>query len=716
MSSSTIIKSIIAISLYWSTISTTPAQSFSEKDSLQSVDSILNFARLGFSVRKRQQWDSTILLFNSSLRIAEAINNQRYINSSLLHLGHALKENGQYKQAISTSGRLLGYITIDHPQYFLILTNYLEANTRIGNFSVADSLLAYGIEQAKIRNDSSSLAEFYLQGNVLGIEQSKLDLALAFNDSAMSFFQALTNQDALNNLKANRGIILSKQGDLDGALQFQLQALDWFIMSELIQYQGKTYNSITDIFIKQRNLQTAKKYLEQGLSLAEKESRLQGYLFMNLGKVFHAEKEYDSARVYYYKALDIWQFQKDPEGVINSIGYLISSELESGEISENMVPLISLGDSWRRQSEDSAAVADFDLSIAAYYLSVGELSQVEAILNRAEPILVKQGIIESLIKLTDLKRKLYAQTENSQELLAYLDRYDSLQGVVLNSEQQRNTQELETQYETRKTTEELNLVNGFLLAANEKNELQQRNQYLLLAILGLIIALAVALGLGYRAVRRKNTVIQKLNAEINHRTLNHLAFIQKFYALEVRAATHSEQREAMQAGMAKLESMVALYRQLYNDLDEKKSMSLRTYLINLLEKLMELSSLPEDTIQLSGPELELDVEEMKLIGLIATELVTNAVKYGMTPERNLELYISWDFKADGKLCLRIADNGPGLPDAVEVMRQKSFGLNVLFLIAEKQLKGSLGYAYNQGAEWTLQWASKAQKLHGTATA
>ncbi|MEL6537733.1 MAG: histidine kinase dimerization/phosphoacceptor domain -containing protein, partial [Bacteroidota bacterium] len=468
-----------------------------------------------------------------------------------------------------------------------------------------------------------------------------------------------------------------------------------------------------------KNYPLARKYLERGLErgleVAPDSSRLQGYLYSNLGELHQAQNRNDSAKAYLYKALNIWKYQKDPEGVLQVINKLIDLELMTRANQETLDVLLRTADDWGPKSKDELILSLHDLARADYYLSSNQFETTERLLNKVEPYLQKQEHFKGLFQCMYLRRELYGKTKEYDKLILYTEKLDSLQQEAFSRDQQRNTQELEAQYETKKKTEEYQLLDDVYQQTKKSYELKDRNEDLLIGILSLIVILAVALAWGYRTVRRKNTVIQKLNAEVNHRTLNHLAFIQKFYALEVRAATQSEQREAMQAGMAKLESMVALYRQLYNDLDEQKTVSLRSYLINLLEKLMELSSLPEDTIQLSGPELDMDVEEMKLIGLIATELVTNAVKYGVVPDKALELKISWRFTAEGKLSLVLADNGPGLPDAVEVMRQKSFGLNVLFLIAEKQLKGNLGYSYHEGAEWTLHWTSKARQSNVNAT-
>jgi len=88
------------------------------------------------------------------------------------------------------------------------------------------------------------------------------------------------------------------------------------------------------------------------------------------------------------------------------------------------------------------------------------------------------------------------------------------------------------------------------------------------------------------------------------------------------------------------------------------------------------------------------------VGLIISELLTNAVKYafpsGMEGEIKLTLH-----KEDGTLCrLTVEDNGVGLPESLSVDSGKSIGLYIVRLLVE-QLEGTVDIRRNNGTAFTI---------------
>lgn len=74
-------------------------------------------------------------------------------------------------------------------------------------------------------------------------------------------------------------------------------------------------------------------------------------------------------------------------------------------------------------------------------------------------------------------------------------------------------------------------------------------------------------------------------------------------------------------------------------------------------------------------------------GLLVNELVSNALKHafpaGRSGQVNLELRLH-----QGQVCLRVGDNGVGLPPALEVQQTSTLGLRLVHLLAQ-QLKAAV---------------------------
>jgi two-component sensor histidine kinase len=69
-------------------------------------------------------------------------------------------------------------------------------------------------------------------------------------------------------------------------------------------------------------------------------------------------------------------------------------------------------------------------------------------------------------------------------------------------------------------------------------------------------------------------------------------------------------------------------------------------------------------------------------------LVSNAVKHAYSNRPGGRLLVRLQ-QADEGLCLRVEDDGPGLPEGFELIRDAHVGLQVVRTLAERDLAGKL---------------------------
>jgi two-component system, sensor histidine kinase PdtaS len=101
---------------------------------------------------------------------------------------------------------------------------------------------------------------------------------------------------------------------------------------------------------------------------------------------------------------------------------------------------------------------------------------------------------------------------------------------------------------------------------------------------------------------------------------------------------------------------------------------------------------------------ELDSKRASGLGLIANELLTNAIKHGMGGA-SAELSIVFK-KIGDELLLSVRDNGRPLPPGFSVENQKGFGLIMASELA-KQLGGVLGCSSDDGVLFYLRFPLRA---------
>jgi len=88
-------------------------------------------------------------------------------------------------------------------------------------------------------------------------------------------------------------------------------------------------------------------------------------------------------------------------------------------------------------------------------------------------------------------------------------------------------------------------------------------------------------------------------------------------------------------------------------------------------------------------------------GLILNELVGNTLKHAFPNGRSGEVRISMEYDTESATaCLRVHDNGVGLPAGFDWRQIKSLGLRLVQLLAE-QLQGTVELKTGTGTEFAI---------------
>jgi two-component sensor histidine kinase/CheY-like chemotaxis protein len=204
-----------------------------------------------------------------------------------------------------------------------------------------------------------------------------------------------------------------------------------------------------------------------------------------------------------------------------------------------------------------------------------------------------------------------------------------------------------------------------------------------------------------RALSETLTAKDVLLREVHHRVKNNLQTISSLLNMQAELLPDFAARHALRDAQRRVHSMALIHEQMYGDKDMDE-VDFGEYAKRLTRDLFESFGVQAGRVRLrfALDPVSLAMDQMIPCGLILNELVTNSLKYAFPGERAGEILVSLRCGDGRTVTMAVADNGVGLPPAIEGKRSESLGTRIVEILT-RQLGGSLDRQSGGGVSSTV---------------
>lgn len=208
-----------------------------------------------------------------------------------------------------------------------------------------------------------------------------------------------------------------------------------------------------------------------------------------------------------------------------------------------------------------------------------------------------------------------------------------------------------------------------------------------------------------RAERKLVAALQEkevLLREIHHRVKNNMQVIVSLLRIHARKFSDERTQTAFAECRERVKAMSLVHEVLYQS-KNLACIDFKAYLEKLCRGLRTTHGVAAEGVTITGDpaRISLSIDQGIAVGLIVSELVSNAFKHAFPEGQSGSVSIGLSVLDDGQVELIVRDNGQGLPTQIDITNSPSLGLNLVVAAVTGELGGSIEVERASGTRFRI---------------
>ena len=434
----------------------------------------------------------------------------------------------------------------------------------------------------------------------------------------------------------------------------------------------------------------------------------QANIHANLGLLYLERGDYDLAETHLLEQGRLDSLLETDYGLAFHYDFLGYLRQKQGRYEEGL-RLALRGLALRDSLPSHYNQAESHLSVAGILL---DLQRYDEAIAYAQRVLDFRDLHQSLSQEATALKTMSAAYEAKGDAASALAHYRSYHEISDSMYRRDHLSEIANKnalYE--KATQDREIAELGRRQLESETELQRKNTALIFTGLGMGILsfFAVTVWFLFRKIKDQKEVLEVLHdqkdlllREIHHRVKNNLQMVSSLLSLQSEFIEDQAALDAIEMGRQRVRSMAIIHQKMYLGDTVSPAVNARGYLEQLVKELLDTLNVRGLRLQLEQrlEDIELDIDRLIPLGLIANEVITNAMKHAFHRRAAGHLLVEFR-RAGGNLRLRIADDGHGIRPE-QIGGADSFGSLLIHTFAE-QLDGKLSIRGEEGTEVVLEF-------------